>query len=291
MTAIIIPAHNESTSIEATLSALLESLDALEADHLENAEVIVVCNGCTDDTAQRAGRFAPRVRVLETTVASKTHALNLGDEAARSYPRLYLDADVRVSKSLVGDLVQALDDDRPLVAYPAVEFDLRSSSTAVRAFYDVWQWLPYNRPGRIGVGLYALNRPGRERFPCFPEVISDDGFVRGHFSEDECRIVRTCQTTVRAPATLSSLVKIKTRSRLGLYQLRRRFPHVLQQRPAPATWCLWRGALGRLCKFPIYVSVNVLARLRAARQVQRLEDYRWERDESTRTVLANGATP
>ncbi len=103
MTAIIIPAHNEAARIDATLQAVLSSIGD------EGVQVIVVCNGCNDDTADRARQYAPRVCVLETTVASKTNALNLGDEAASSFPRIYLDADVIVSKSLVSDLVRALE--------------------------------------------------------------------------------------------------------------------------------------------------------------------------------------
>jgi len=279
VTAIIIPACNESARIDATLQGLLSSID-------DDVEVIVVCNGCTDDTADHVRQFAPRIRLAETKVASKTYALNLGDEAASSFPRIYLDADVIVSTSLVTDLVRALDEDRPLVAYSSVTYDLTTSSMAVRAFYGVWQSLPYNRPGRIGVGLYALNEQGRERFCAFPEIISDDGFVRGHFSEAECLVVSTCRTTVRAPETLASLVKIKTRSRLGLYQLRDRFPHVLRQHRSSAPWRFHRGSVRELVGLPVYLVVNALTRARAAHQRRSLDVYRWERDESTRRGLA-----
>ena len=283
MTAVIIPAYNEAASIEETLQAVLNSAGD------EAAEVIVVCNGCTDDTARRSRRFGPRVQVIETPVGSKPHALNLGDEAAKSFPRIYLDADVLVSKTLIGDLARALDDPRPLVAYPNVNHDLERSSAAVRAFYDVWRSMPYNLPGRIGVGVYALNRGGRERFGRFPDLISDDGFVRGQFSVDECRIIESCSTTVRAPATLGSLVKIKTRARLGVYQLRRLHPEALRRHHSS-------GDLGdgrrratagtRLRNWPVYLVVNAVTRLRAAFQMRSLERYRWERDESTRTHLA-----
>ncbi|MGC1274993.1 MAG: glycosyltransferase [Planctomycetaceae bacterium] len=279
MTAVIIPAFNEAASIEATLHAVLAGNEGVDA------EVIVVCNGCTDDTADRARRCAPHVRVVETPIGSKTHALNLGDDVASSYPRIYLDADIVVSKSLLGDLARVLDANRPLVAYPSVNYDLRSSSRAVRAFYEVWRSMPYNRPGRIGVGVFAMNRAGRERFGRFPDVISDDGFVRGQFSEDECRIVETCSTTVRAPATFRSLVKIKTRSRLGLYQLRRLHPDVLRRHGAAAPWRLPIGSTARLTGLPVYLLVNLVTRVRAANQRRSLERYRWERDESTRSEL------
>lgn len=277
MTAVIIPAFNEAASIDATLQAVLASNEELDA------EVIVVCNGCTDETADRARRYAPRVRVVETPIGSKTHALNLGDGAASSFPRIYLDADIVVSKSLLGDLARALDTNRPLVAYPSVNYDLSSSSRSVRAFYEVWRSMPYNRPGRIGVGVFAMNRAGRERFGRFPDIISDDGFVRGQFSEDECRVVETCSTTVRAPATFRSLVKIKTRSRLGLYQLRRLHPDTLRRHGSAAPWRV--GSTSRLTGLPVYLLVNLITRIRAANQRRSLDCYRWERDESTRSEL------
>ena len=43
-------------------------------------QVIVVCNGCDDDTAERARRHGEPVSVVETEVASKHVALNLGVE-------------------------------------------------------------------------------------------------------------------------------------------------------------------------------------------------------------------
>ncbi|MGA8273701.1 MAG: glycosyltransferase, partial [Candidatus Sulfotelmatobacter sp.] len=86
MVSIIIPAHNEGAVIARTLKAMTDGAQPAELD------IIVVCNGCSDDTAAVARRFSPAVRVLETAIAGKTNALNLGDEAARSFPRVYVDA-------------------------------------------------------------------------------------------------------------------------------------------------------------------------------------------------------
>ena len=83
---VVIPAHNE----EDTVVRLLTRLNDLGS----SAEVVVVCNGCTDGTADRAREIAPRAQVVEITEASKTAALRRGDEIARTMPRLYLDADV-----------------------------------------------------------------------------------------------------------------------------------------------------------------------------------------------------
>src|ERR1700739_295220 len=87
MISIVIPARNESAVIARTLRAI--TTDALP----DELDVIVVCNGCTDDTATIARGFGTAARVIETAVGNKTHALNLGDQSARSFPRIYVDAD------------------------------------------------------------------------------------------------------------------------------------------------------------------------------------------------------
>jgi cellulose synthase/poly-beta-1,6-N-acetylglucosamine synthase-like glycosyltransferase len=56
--AVIIPAHNEAGVIERTLGRLAP----LAGDR--QVEVIVACNGCTDDTAELARGFKG-VRVLD----------------------------------------------------------------------------------------------------------------------------------------------------------------------------------------------------------------------------------
>ena len=105
-----------------------------------------------------------------------------------------------------------------------MDVDLRGSSRAVRAYYRIWKQLPYVREGMIGVGVYALSEEGRRRFADFPEIIADDGYVRMLFSSSERIRVDDAPVRVYAPEGLSDLVRIKTRSRLGRYQLRQRFP-------------------------------------------------------------------
>ena len=288
LASFIIPAHNESAVIADTLESLLDSIGD------QPVGVIVVCNGCTDDTADRAREFEPAVTVLETEVASKIHALNLGDDCADRFPRIYLDADVRVSPSFAADMVRALETDEVRAAWPSVRYELSGCSWAVRAFYHVWTALPYNQPGRIGVGVYGLNQAARERFAEFPDVISDDGYVRGLFADNERVLVSTCRTTVQVPLTLRDLVKIRTRSRLGVYELRRKQPAVLRGHRTQTTFGETLRVLASpavLCRLPVYLYVNVLARLRARRQLRSKTRYRWERDDSSRSRNAPRPNP
>ena len=277
---VIIPAHNEASVIERTLAALLRSVGD------RDVEIVVVANGCSDDTAERARQFSDRVTVVESEIGSKILALNLGDEHATAFPRLYLDGDIEVSETLVGDLFEALAGSEPLAAWPNVKYDTSHSSIIVSAFYYVWTRLPYNRPGRIGVGIYGMNEAGRSKFGIFPKIISDDGFVRGQFGPAERRIVNSCHTTVQAPVTTTDLIKIRTRSRLGVYELRSHDQQALQRHRAGDRLSNTLLTILRpdiLLRFPVYVILNIIIRLRARRQLRNLKNYKWERDESTRS--------
>ena len=70
MTSIVIPAYNEGSVIERCLEALLADAGP------DEFEIVVVCNGCKDDTAARARAFGAKanVKVVETPVGSKIGA-------------------------------------------------------------------------------------------------------------------------------------------------------------------------------------------------------------------------
>ena len=82
---VIIPAHNEASVIDRCLGSIYNSIKPGEF------EVIVVCNGCTDDTAKVVATCFPLVKLLETPVASKVDALNYADTEARYFPRIFPD--------------------------------------------------------------------------------------------------------------------------------------------------------------------------------------------------------
>lgn len=275
--AILIPAHDEERALPATLGVLLEGLPA-------DVEVIVACNGCKDATAQLAREHEPRVRVLEIEEASKTAALRAAELEEPAFPRIYLDADIAISGSEVDLLLRALESGA-LAAEGVPEFDLSSSTWAVRAFYSVWLALHGEAPGDVGCGLYALSREGRERFGEFPDVIADDGYVRAHFEPGEILHLEEVRTRIKAPRTIGFLIRIKTRSRLGLMQLAELFPDLWARKRGSGrslsnkarslplrTWMGW----------PVYTYVQVATRVRARRQARSISEYRWERDESTR---------
>ena len=296
MTSIVIPAHNE----EALIGRLLRSLTAsavedegsgdskgeAEADGPNDLDIIVVCNGCSDRTAELAREFGEAVRVVETEVASKFHALRLGDEAARSFPRFYVDADVRLSLESVRQVEQALEAGPCLAAAPRMRVDLSRSPWLVRAYYQIWLRLPYHREGMIGSGVYAMTREGRERFDVFPDIISDDGFARLHFAPAERVTVESAEFTITPPGSLAGVVNVKTRSQKGLVQLHRRFPELLgndpRSYPLPLAEILrnplrWPASL-------VYLYVILRTKLAAFWMNYRGDLATWERDDTSRSI-------
>jgi glycosyltransferase involved in cell wall biosynthesis len=136
MISVVIPARNESSVIARALWAVTTGALPDELD------VIVVCNGCTDDTAAVARGFGTPVRVIETALGNKAHALNLGDKAALAFPRIYVDADVIITLSTIRALAERLEQGDVIAVAPQPCFDLIGSSWPVRAFYDIRCRLP-----------------------------------------------------------------------------------------------------------------------------------------------------
>jgi glycosyltransferase involved in cell wall biosynthesis len=287
---IIIPAHNEEAVIEHSLATMTRGAAPGEL------EVIVVCNGCKDATAARARAFGDPVRVIETDIPSKSNALNLGDAAATGFPRIYSDADVILTIESIRELARALETGGVLAAAPmAKNVFPPNTSWPVRAYYDFWMALPYVQEGMMAAGVYAVSREGRAKFGPFPDIIADDGYFRLQYTGKERIEVPTAVSVVSAPAKFWDLILIKSRSRLGFFQLRERFPQLFQREAKSKDY---RGAALAILKRPRlwpcaipYIWVNVVSRHRAKKQFRKLADkYVWERDNSSRVFVAAGGS-
>ena len=279
MISVIIPAYNESESIRSTLLGLLPLLEE------SFAQIFVICNGCTDDTLVQARSVDSRINVVELSVGSKTNALNEGDRLASNFPRIYMDADVQIKGEDIKWLIDFMHHNNVPASAPKAEMDFSGASWIVRAYYKTWFSLPYIRSGMVGCGVYALSQKGRARFGKFPEIISDDGFVRAHFSDKERPVVEGCIVTVCAPRTLAGLIKIKTRSRLGGRQLREYYLELFDKelsnpRWRTLLWYLFRPNLwlAMLC----YLLVVGISLWRSWRQFKKQDFSVWERDETSR---------
>jgi glycosyltransferase involved in cell wall biosynthesis len=277
MISIVVPTCNERSVIARTLETMTNGANSSELD------VIVVCNGCTDDTATIARSFGRPVRVIETELPSKPQALNLGDQAAESFPRLYIDADVMITIDTIRKLAKRLDFGDVLAVAPTPKIDLAGCSWPVRAFIDIRSRLPSAKEGIGGSGVYALSEAGHRRIREFPEVTADDGYVRIQFRPEERETLSAASSTVFAPATIKDLIATKTRAHYGSFELAKLFPE------------LWRNngesnmsALGGLFKYPwlwhkllIYSSITIIAKCKARHQLRR-KTSAWQRDDTSR---------
>jgi glycosyltransferase involved in cell wall biosynthesis len=271
---IVIPAHDEANVIGRCLSILQRGA---EVDELE---IVVACNGCSDDTAAVALRSAPDAIVLELDVASKATALNAGDARATRFPRFYVDADIELDIHAVRATAAALHEDGVLCAAPLVMFDTAERPWYVRRFFDVLRRMPFlSGPGVVGTGVYALSDTGRARFAEFPDLTADDQFVMDRFAVSERRAVRSVHFVVHPPRDLANLLRTRQRTYRGNAELRAEHQPVADAAPGNG------AALARLLAdpttapgVPVYVAVNAVARYRA----RRARVGSWERDDSTR---------
>jgi glycosyltransferase involved in cell wall biosynthesis len=97
LVSIIIPAHNEGQYLGATL-------EALRTQTYPYFEIIVVANGCTDNTCAVARKFADRVMDLPERALGK--ARNTGAAKARGELLVFLDADTRLEVNALQVLVR-----------------------------------------------------------------------------------------------------------------------------------------------------------------------------------------
>lgn len=275
---VIVAAHNEEAVIGRCLSALG---DAIASGRIQT---IVVCNGCTDATAQRA-RAYPGVTVIELAVASKIAALRAGDRVAvPAGPRVYLDADVVLNSRALLAVLHALQPGGHLAVRPRIRFDSGGASRTVRRWYRVRAQLPSIRNALWGAGLYALSSAGRERFGEFPDVVSDDLFIDSLFAASERGIIDDEEVVVRTPQRLGDLLRILKRS----YRTQAEIPSSTtergisdgQRRQAHELTTLLRRNPTRLLDIGTYAAVIVVARIQARFDTGKT---RWERDESSRT--------
>jgi cellulose synthase/poly-beta-1,6-N-acetylglucosamine synthase-like glycosyltransferase len=114
---LIVAAHNEEAVIEAKVR------NALALDYpRERLELIVACDGCTDETAARA-RAAGAELVLELPRAGKIRAQDLAVERARGEIVAFSDANALWEADAARELAGAFADPRVGYACGAVTFE------------------------------------------------------------------------------------------------------------------------------------------------------------------------
>ena len=269
MVSVILPAHDEASYIGNCLRALLAS----DPGDYE-AEVMVVANACTDSTALVANGFAGSAHakgwvlsVIETETPGKLNALNLAEETAKGDILIYLDADVIVSRTLVGRVVKALE--TPVPRYASGQPEVSAQSGFTRAYARIWQRLPFVATGVPGFGVFAMNAAGRARWGAWPQIISDDTFARLHFAPEERERVKARYSWPMIEG-FWNLVKVRRRQDDGVDEIASYYPKLLQNDdvPPPGKVALLRLGLSDPLGFAAYLAVKLAVRTRFAEAKQ-----------------------
>lgn len=275
MATVIVPAHNEASVIRRCLDSII---------HQEGVDqLIVACNGCSDETAAIVKADYPQALCLDIDIPSKVNALNEAEKHIQSWPVFYIDADTQLSENSISVITQAMQQDQNLLlAAPEPIIDTSASSWLVKQYYKVWLSLPYIQDGVVATCSYVISEKGHQRFKAFPAVINDDGFVRCQFTNEERGNVAGSKIFISAPRTLYSLIKIKSRARLGNMELAAK---QLCSRPEskPYSKVLSNKLFSKdFIPASIYLVIATIIRLRAKKQFQNLNNYRWEVDQTSR---------
>jgi hypothetical protein len=285
----VIPAHNEGRVIRRLLQQLINGADPGEMD------IIVVANGCTDNTAEIAASFGPAVRVLTLPAASKHDALTAGDRAAVGFPRIYADADVELRVADVRALVAALHQPGILAAAPQRELVMTGRPWQVRWYYDVWTLLPGVQRGLWGRGVIAVNEAGNRRLAGLPALQADDLAASLMFESHETVLVPGARVIIHLPRTFAGLLSRRARVVTGAAQIERESGMDISgdRTRISDLAAIVRRQPGMLPRVGYFLSVAVFARLRATPARARGDYQTWLRDDSrvTTTAATTAATP
>ncbi|MEW9918957.1 glycosyltransferase family 2 protein [Marimonas sp. MJW-29] len=270
-TSVLIPAHDEAAYLPACLDALLAS-DAVAGD----VEVIVIANGCTDNTAEIARGYVQQaeahgweMQVLDLREGGKLNAWNKGEAAATGDALIYLDADVHVSAPLIGQIAAALDTAQPRYASGRPNVTVSGDDALTRHYTRFWLTTPFMVHGVPGFGVFAMNRSGRARWSDWPDIISDDTFARLNFTPEE-RIAVSATYDWPMIEGFKRLVQVRRRQDIGVAEIASRYPDLManddrHDRTVP----MWRRALRDPVAFVAYVSVRLAVRLPVLRSQNR----------------------
>jgi len=157
---IIVAAHNEGRYIRRCLDAIERATEAM--DH----EAIVICDRCTDGTAEEAKRFS--VRIIEKDRArwrnSYAENLEIGLGEAHGEYVAVVDADIRVEPEYFRKAIAILNGDIVSVSGRVVT----EPSTAFNRLYSLWEItydvLGAGRAPRGGNRVYRGEELRRTRF-------------------------------------------------------------------------------------------------------------------------------
>lgn len=274
MLTVVIPAYNEE-------SCIINTLKNYDFEFNIEIQVIVVANGCVDNTANVVKEKFNRFQVVELFEGSKIAAINKGLSEARYDHILIQDADVLIDRSSILELLKFIESEEYLYASPIAKVTVKGG-VLIKSYYKFLKKTPAFAKGMVNSGAYLLSKHAVKKLGKFPRVIADDGYVKGTLGPENLRNICGCYSFVKSPEDIWSLIKIKTRSKLGNIELAKH-----KQSPSRGEnhfKALLRIAISQrvIFSFLVYCLVTGLTFCRAKYQVNKGKELAWERDESTR---------
>jgi dTDP-4-dehydrorhamnose reductase len=222
---VIIPVYNGARFLPATLRALSQQIQP-------GMRVVVVPNGCRDDSAAVARRELAThmpghdTHVVELAQGSRNGALNAGDALA-SGTRVMLDQDALLGPGALAALARAIDRGAHFatgrLAWGGV------ATWPVRLALSAWSEMPYVKHSPVSAGLYAFSSTARDRFDRFPLNLPDDKWVRLLCPRAERRRLEEVVYTVNQPGNFAELVAARRRYAKSNHQLAAVCPELLQR--------------------------------------------------------------
>ena len=267
---VIVPVHDEAALLPTTVPRLLEGLDG-------RAELVFVCNGCSDESAAILRRLARgRAQVLELAEAGKPAALRAGDGAVRAFPRVYLDADVWIEGAALNALVAAQRAGGWELVAPRLLADTSGASVPARLVSEVWIDSAHMRLGGFHCVL-SVSAEGRARWGAFPDVINDDDFITARIPANRRAVFPGIVATIRPPRDFGAWVRVRERWVRGARELAGG-----PGAPAPVPGQGFRGILAAWPRRPVSVTFYALAVILARLRARRATGPRWYRDATSR---------
>ena len=205
---IVIPAHNEEEPVSGARSAAL-TMQAADGEF----EIAVVCNGCTDASAQVARAAAPRRGSSRSPRRTSRWPLMLATVWSGRCPRLYLDADIELSTDAARALVASLESTEAVCGdEPGMGTSSFWQSTTITRRYYRAQLRARFPKHLVGQGVVALTWDGRPRCRGIPTTDRRRPVPPIAVVPDEWVIVDSHAVTVRAPRTVKDLLYSQARN-------------------------------------------------------------------------------
>jgi biofilm PGA synthesis N-glycosyltransferase PgaC len=237
LVSVVIAAYNERRNIARRIENLLQS------DYPpDRMEIIVVCDGCTDETAEIASSY-DGVRVLNQECRhGKAAAINLGVRHARGEVVVFADARPLFARDTISRLVEVLNDEQ--IGAVSGELILLAEDGSPRALGLYWRYEKLlrrleTRVGSIVVCTGAVYAIRRSLFEPIPEGLAvDDMWVPLHIARKGYRVVFDTHAHAydRLVSSFGAEFKRKVRTLAGNYQLMWAAPWLLVPIMNPLWW-------------------------------------------------------